>query len=99
MLIRGYKRSKVWVGTAVVQIMARAWLLDGLNNGCSSWDVHIQRVLGVVLQSCLDSRVGQSARSTSYTGNVALCWKDIRFEVRKRVYCGLDDSYCDSKVR
>ena len=57
--------------------MVRAWLIEGLTNGVSSWDNHFQQLLGLVMQCSINSRAGDIARSSKYTGMEVMLWKTL----------------------
>lgn len=59
-------REKQWLGAHVIGGMAKAILMDAVDNGTLSWDVTICRVLSIVLISALCTRSGDVAQTTLY---------------------------------
>jgi hypothetical protein len=59
-------RQKQWLSAHIIGGMAKAVLIDALDNGTLSWDVTICRVFSIVLISALCSRSGDVAQTTLY---------------------------------
>lgn len=76
-LYKGRWRKPNRVGFQTILYMADAWLKSGLQEGARSWDIHISRLLCIVLIGSFGSRLGEVVRSKLYTGMEYLCYKDL----------------------
>ncbi|KAJ9258895.1 hypothetical protein DTO195F2_5133 [Paecilomyces variotii] len=83
-LIKGARKQGCFVGLILLRNMARAWIEDGLENGCRSWDIHISRLLSIVLMHACCSRAGDIALSQHYEGKACLLYEHIEVIVEKQ---------------
>jgi hypothetical protein len=81
-LLRGRWRERQWLGANMLENMSRSWLRVGLNAGCNSWDVHLQKLLSVVMLSALGCRSGELTLSEHYTEEY-MRWKHVTLELEK----------------
>ncbi|KAG9524193.1 hypothetical protein KCV07_g2042, partial [Aureobasidium melanogenum] len=76
-LTTGTYQQKQWLTYTMVDRMVQAFLADGHEKGIRSWDVHIMKILHVLLPASLASRAGDVSQSDKYTGTEYLQWNDI----------------------
>jgi hypothetical protein len=81
-LFRGVWRERQWLGTNILEKISRSWLRLGLDAGCNSWDVHLQKLLSVVMLSALGCRSGELALSEHYTEEY-MRWEHVTLKLGK----------------
>ena len=81
-LVRGRWRERQWLGANMLEKMSRSWLRLGLDSGCSSWDVHLQKLLSIVMLSALGCRSGELALSVQYEEEY-MSWKHVTLKLTK----------------
>jgi len=74
----------------MLEKMSRSWLRLGLDVGCKSWDVHLQKLLSVVILSALGTRSGELALSVHYTEEY-MRWEHISLKLGKGGRNTIDD--------
>ncbi|RTE70581.1 hypothetical protein BHE90_015012 [Fusarium euwallaceae] len=70
-------REKHWITSDMIDMMLRAMLQDGIQNGTLSWDVLIMKALSLLLQCVVGARAGEIRRSHQYQGLECLRWEHI----------------------
>jgi hypothetical protein len=81
-LLRGRWRERQWLGANMLEKMSRSWLRLGLDAGCNSWDVHLQKLLSVVMLSALGCRSGELTLSELYKEEY-MRWKHVTLKLEK----------------
>jgi hypothetical protein len=89
-LFRGRWRERQWLGVNMLEKMSRSWLKLGLDAGCNSWDVHLQKLLSLVMLSALGCRSGELTLSSGYLDE-SMRWEHIKLELEKGGGNSLDD--------
>lgn len=80
-VLRGVWRKRQRVGFRLLARMTRARLEDSIVEGCVSWDITLQKLLGVVLTWACGGRPGDVGRAKGYAGVECLAWKDIEISL------------------
>ncbi|RSL88221.1 hypothetical protein CDV31_016100 [Fusarium ambrosium] len=70
-------REKHWITSDMIDMMLRAMLQDGIQNGTLSWGVLIMKALSLLLQCVVGARAGEIRRSHQYQGLECLRWEHI----------------------
>ncbi|KAG9700351.1 hypothetical protein KCU69_g7612, partial [Aureobasidium melanogenum] len=81
-LTTGTYQQKQWLTYTMVDRMVQAFLASGHEKGLRSWDVHIMKILHVLLPASLASRAGDVSQADGYTGTEYLQWKDIQISFK-----------------
>jgi len=81
-LVRGLRVQRQWLGFLMIHKLAATFMQHSLENGCLSFDIVIMRMLGVVLQCACNSRPGDIARSSWYSGKECLLFKDVELKLK-----------------
>jgi hypothetical protein len=89
-LLRGRWRERQWLGANILEKISRSWLRLGLDAGCNSWDVHLQKLLSVVMLSALGCRSGELALSVHYKEEY-MRWEHITLKLGKGGKSTIDD--------
>jgi hypothetical protein len=89
-LLRGRWRERQWLGVTILEKMARSWMQFGLESGCNSWDIHLQKLFSVVMLSSLGCRSGELALSGFYTEEY-MRWGHIKLKLEKGGKNTVDD--------
>jgi hypothetical protein len=89
-LLRGRWRERQWLGANMLEKMARSWLRLGLDAGCNSWDVHLQKLLSIVMLSALGCRSGELALTGHYTEEY-MRWEHVTLKLEKGGNNTIDD--------
>lgn len=79
-LLRGKWSKTQWLGVALLEKMARAWLQSALDQGCLSWDVQLSKLLSISLVVALCCRAGEVSLSRGYTEEF-LRWEHVQLKV------------------
>lgn len=66
----------------MIHKLAANFMQHNLDQGCLSFDGVIMRILGVVLQCACNSRPGDIALSSWYSGNECLLFEDVELKLR-----------------
>ena len=89
-LLRGRWRERQWLGVNMLEKTSRSWLQLGLDHGCNSWDIHLQKLLSVVMLSSLGCRSGELALSVHYTDEY-MRWEHIKLKLQNGGSNTVDD--------
>jgi len=76
-LLRGFWKSKTWIGFTTVSRLLRTFLERAVHRGTPNWDVVLAKCLSIVLVSALGVRSGDLARSYGYRGDEYLQYRHI----------------------
>ena len=80
LLFKGNWVRKQWVGIMMLQRLASKWLQSAISDGCQSWDVVLQRLMTVLLQSAVAGRSEEIGMSPGYV-NEYMRYEDIELSL------------------
>jgi hypothetical protein len=65
-LVRGTWYKKQWISFMTLLRMSRSWFQRAMSEGTHSWDITLNKVTSVVMQSAMSSRSGDITRTQLY---------------------------------
>ncbi|KAJ3953370.1 hypothetical protein N0V92_010160 [Colletotrichum tropicale] len=75
------KRQRQWIKAGLVKKMAEKMIEDAIENGTTSWDVAVSRILSVVAMYAFGCRSGDMTVSNGYNPDYCLKWGDLRLRL------------------
>lgn len=79
-LLHGRWTKNNWLGTVILEKMARTWLQTALREGTVSWDTHLHKLLSIVLMCSLSCRSGDIGLTAGYK-NEFLKWSHVEIKL------------------
>lgn len=78
--------------------MSTMWLKDKLLSGSQSWDYNLMKLLGMLLQSALVTRVGDVGRSDLYHGPKYMTYGDVELHILPNSPLAIQSSKATFKI-
>ena len=76
--------DKMWITSHIMQQIKGAMFSDAMVNGTPSWDMTLQDIFSIALQSALAARVRDIARFVHYVGDEYMKWEDVKVVIAGR---------------
>ena len=80
-MVNGLQCEKQWLTYRLMSRIIRSHFERALEYGVMDWDTHLMKALSIVLLITTDCRCGDIVRSSQYTGDEFLAWRDVELRL------------------